>query len=167
MRSRLTLPLFALLASLLLSACGFKLRGLYEVPEALRQVALVTTSQPGQIEPELRRALEINGIDITASARYRLELLEERHSRRTATLTGRADADEYELRSSVRFRVLDRRRDDLELIPARTLSTERVYSNDQGNITASASQESLIRQQMQQDLAQQIVRQYLSIRPEQ
>lgn len=165
MRTRLTLPLLALMMSLMLSACGFKLRGLYEVPEALRQVALVSASQqPSQIEPELRRALEINGISILDSTRYQLEILSERHTRRTATLTGDADADEYELRSEVRFRVIDRQRDGLELIPERTLMTERVYTNQRDNITASSSQESLIRHQMQQDLAQQIVRQYLSIK---
>ncbi len=166
MRTRLTLPLFALLMSLALSACGFKLRGLYEVPEALRQVALVAASQPSQLEPELRRALEINGIKILGSSRYQLEILSERNTRRTATLTGDADADEYELRSEVRFRVIDRQRDELLLIPERTLMTERVYTNQRDNITASSSQESLIRHQMQQDLAQQIVRQYLSIKPD-
>ncbi len=164
MRTRLTLPLFALLMSLALSACGFKLRGIYDVPEALRQVALVTASQRSQIEPELRRALEINDIRILDSTRYQLEILSERHTRRTATLTGDADADEYELRSEVRFRVIDRQRDGLELIPERRLLTERVYTNQRDNITASSSQESLIRHQMQQDLAQQIVRQYLSIK---
>ncbi len=164
MRTRLTLPLFVLLMGLTLSACGFKLRGLYEVPEALRQVALVTASKPSQIEPELRRALEINGIKLTNSTRYQLEILSERNSRRTATLTGDADADEYELRSEVRFRVIDRQRDGLELIPERRLMTERVYTNQRDNITASSSQESLIRHQMQQDLAKQIVRQYLSIK---
>ncbi|GAA0791422.1 LPS assembly lipoprotein LptE [Marinobacterium sediminicola] len=165
MRKHLTLPLFALLMSVMLSACGFKLRGLYDVPEALRQVALVTASQPSQIEPELRRALEINGIDISTSARYQLEVLQERHNRRTATLTGDADASEYELRSEVSFRVIDRQRDNLALMPERTITIERVYSNEASNITASASHENLIRHQMQQDMAQQIVRQYLSIKP--
>lgn len=165
MRTRLTLPLFALLMSLTLTACGFKLRGLYDVPEALRQVALVTTLAPSKIEPELRRTLEVNRIDITSAARYQLEILAERYTRRTATLTGNADAAEYELRSEVRFRVIDRQQDNLELIPERSLTTERVYTNAPENITASSSQEELIRYQMQQDLAQQIVRQYLSIQP--
>ncbi|MBA4503465.1 LPS-assembly lipoprotein LptE [Marinobacterium marinum] len=164
MRARLTLPLFALLMSLTLSACGFKLRGFYEVPEALSQVALVARQQPSQIEPMLRSALRVNRIDITADARYQLEILSERNTRRTATLTGDADADEYELRSEVRFRVIDQQRDGFEVIPERRVMTERVYTNDRDNITASSSQEGLVRKQMQQDLAQQIVRQYLSIK---
>ena len=164
MRTRLTLPLFALLMSLMLSACGFKLRGIYDVPDALRQVALVSQTRSSQIEAELRRTLEVNRIKIDAAAPYRLEIISERHTRRTATLTGRADAAEYELRSEVRFRVIDLSRDGMELIPERHLMTERVYTNERDNITASSSQESLIRHQMQQDLAQQIVRQYLSIR---
>jgi LPS-assembly lipoprotein len=38
-----------------------------------------------------------------------------------------------------------------------------VYRNQRDNITASGSQELLIRQQMLQDLAQQVVRQYLRV----
>ncbi|MBV0932457.1 LPS-assembly lipoprotein LptE [Marinobacterium weihaiense] len=164
MRTRLTLPLLALVMSIALSACGFKLRGLHDVPEALRQVTLVVQKQPSRFEPELRRALATSRIAATAAARYRLEIISERHTQRTATLTGNADAAEYELRSEVRFRVLDREQDNRVLIPERVLVTERVYTNDPDNITASTSQEGLIRQQMQQDLAQQMVRQYLSLK---
>src|SRR5690554_3565515 len=89
MTKRLTLPLFVALMSVTLAACGFKLRGLYDVPEALRQVQLVTASSPSQIEPELRSALEVNQIRLTESGRYRLEILSEQHTRRTATLTAK------------------------------------------------------------------------------
>lgn len=163
MTKRLTPTLLVLLMSLTLTACGFKLRGLYDVPEALRQVQLVTESKPSQIEPELRTVLEINQVQLTESGRYRLEILSERHTRRTATLTGNADAAEYELRSEVRFRVLDRERKDAVVMHERSVMNERVYRNERDNVTASASQETLIRQQMLQDLAQQIVRQYLRL----
>lgn len=163
MTKRLTLPLFAVLMSLTLSACGFKLRGLYDVPEVLRQVHLVTESTPSQIEPELRSALEVNRISLTESGRFQLEILSERHTRRIATLTGNADAAEYELRSEIRFRVLDRQNDNAVVMPERRIMNERVYRNERDNITASGSQEILIRQQMLQDLAQQVVRQYLRI----
>lgn len=163
MIKRLTPTLLVLLMSLTLTACGFKLRGLYDVPEALRQVQLVTESKPSQIEPELRTVLEINQVQLTENGRYRLEILSERHTRRTATLTGNADAAEYELRSEVRFRVLDRQQNDAVIMHDRSVMNERVYRNERDNVTASASQETLIRQQMLQDLAQQIVRQYLRL----
>jgi LPS-assembly lipoprotein len=163
MIQRLTLPLFALLISLTLAACDFRFRGVYDVPKPLRQVDLVTHSQPSQIEPVLRTALESNQIRLTPSARYRLEIMSERHTRRTATLTGNADAAEYELRSELRFRVLDREREDAVVLPERRVMSERVYRNQRDNITASGSQELLIRQQMLQDLAQQVVRQYLRV----
>jgi LPS-assembly lipoprotein len=163
MTKRLTLSLFVALMSVTLAACGFKLRGLYDIPEGLRQVQLVTASSPSQIEPELRSALEVNQIRLTESGRYRLEILSERHTRRSATLTGNADTAEYELRSEVRFQVVDRERDDAVVMPERRVMNERVFSNVRDNITASGSQEVLLRQQMLQDLAQQIVRQYLRV----
>jgi len=165
MPKRLTLPLFALLMSLTLTACGFKLRGLYDVPEALRQVHLVTAVTPSQLEPALRSAFDMNQIELTEAARYRLEVVSERHTRRTATLTGNADAAEYELRSEVHIRVLDMQRDGAVVMPERRLMTEQVYRNERDNITASGSQEIQVQQQMLQDLAQQIVRQYLHIQP--
>jgi len=164
MHKRLHQSLFILIMGLVLSACGFKLRGLYDVPEALRQVSLESADPQSRLEPALRSTLEMNQIELTDSARYRLEILSERHTRRTATLTGNADTAEYELRSEARFRVVDRLQDDTEVMPERRLIVERVYQNEPDNITASGSQEVQVRQQMVQDLAQQIVRQYLSIK---
>lgn len=165
MHKRLTLPVALLGLSLLLSACGFQLRGLQDVPEPLRQAQLVVDSKTSQLERELRRTFSINGVQLDAGGRYRIELTRERHTRRAATLTGNADVAEYELRSEAWFRVLDTQDENRALIPEQRVMIERVYSNNPDNITASDSQEHLIRQQMQQELAQQILRQYISIRP--
>ncbi len=166
MQKRLTLTVALLGISLLLSACGFKLRGVQDVPVALRQAQLVVESNTSQLKDVLQNTLTINGIQLGDDARFRIELLRERHSRRAATLTGNADVAEYELRSEAWFRVLDRQDEMRPLLPEQRVMIERVYSNNPDNITASGSQEHLIRQQMQQELAQQILRLYISLRPD-
>lgn len=166
MHKRLTLTVALLGMSLLLSACGFKLRGVQDVPVALRQAQLVVESNSSQLKDALQNTLIINGIQLGDNARYRIELLRERHSRRAATLTGNADVAEYELRSEAWFQVLDRENEMRPLLPEQRVMIERVYSNNPDNITASDSQEHLIREQMQQELAQQILRLYTSLRPD-
>ncbi|WP_417583478.1 LPS assembly lipoprotein LptE [Nitrincola sp.] len=148
---------------LLLSGCGFKLRGLYDIPESLKQVTLLSDSNDSRLENILKQALEANGVEITGQAPYRIELMEQRFDRRTLSLDSSARASEYELRGEVTFRVTNQ--DGEELLPARSLISERSYNVDSSNITASDSQEPVLRQQMHQDLAQQIMRQYIRLRP--
>lgn len=155
--------LLLVLLLLLLSGCGFQLRGLYDIPESLSQVALLSSSSDTQLERTLGKALEANGVQISSQAVYRIELLDQRFQRRTLSLDSSARASEYELRGDVTFRVTNQQEE--ELLPARTLISERSYNVDSSNITASDSQEPVLRQQIHQDLAQQIMRQYIRLRP--
>lgn len=155
--------LLLVLLFLILSGCGFKLRGLYDIPESLSQVALVSNSSDSQLERTLEQALEANGVKISSQAPYRIELLEQRFERRTLSLDTSARASEYELRGEVTFRVTDK--EGQELLPSRALMSERSYNVDSANITASDSQEPVLRQQIHQDLSQQIMRQYIRLRP--
>lgn len=150
------------LLTLLISGCGFKLRGLYDIPESLTQVAVENTSGDQRLEQTLEQALQANGVEISSLAPYRIELLEQRFDRRTLSLDRNARASEYELRGEVTFRVTDS--EGKELLPERTLMSERSYNVDSTNITASNSQEPVLRQQIYQDLAQQIMRQYIRLR---
>lgn len=153
---------------LLLVGCGFKPRGFYAVPDALQEATLVTMSdRPSEIRPMLLRAMQVNGIALSDNSPIILEIHEERHTRRSVSLRGRARGSqvaEYELRSEVFFSVRQRESDAL-LIAPRSIFTERVYAYDGDNITASEAQEVVLRQQIYQDLAQQIVRQYVSLKP--
>lgn len=163
-------PLFAsrllpwmLLVLLVLSAsgCGFKLRGLYDIPESLSRVAIISEQRDSELSLILEQSLQANGVLIDDQAPYRIELLEENMTRRTLSLDSSARASEYELRGEVTFQVTDQE-GQLVLTP-RSLTSERSYNVDSSNITASESQEPILRQQIRQDLAQQIMRQYIRI----
>lgn len=154
--------------SILLTACGFQLRGLVEVAPALQQLALVTPEQQrSNIEKSLRRYLQANDIAVVpaSAANYQLEILEETHSRRTATLSASANIDEYELTSKVTFLV--RNRAGAIVLHDQTVIAERTYDYNPDNQTASGSQEAVLRNEMYQQLASQIVRFYTAINPDQ
>ncbi|MEH6575886.1 MAG: LPS assembly lipoprotein LptE [Amphritea sp.] len=154
--------------SMLLTACGFQLRGLVEIPQALQQLAITTPEKKrSEIAKPLKRHLQANGVEIVPStaANYQLEILEESHTRRAATLSASADIDEYELTSKVVFLVRNRAGDII--INDQPVSVERTYDYDADNQTASNSQEALLRNEMYQQLASQIVRFYTAINPDQ
>ncbi|KEA64422.1 LPS-assembly lipoprotein RlpB precursor (Rare lipoprotein B) [Marinobacterium lacunae] len=154
--------LMVLLTTVMLSACGFNLAGYYDVPEALRKVDLqIPEDRPSSIRPHLNNLLAVNGIEISSKANYRLEIINERMRRRTLTMTLSADAVEYELIGSVRFSVFDA--NDNPVIDNREVRAERVFNNDD-NTTARDALEEQLRSGLQEQLAQQIVRQYLSLR---
>lgn len=156
------LPWFLLLLlALSASGCGFKLRGLYDIPESLSRVAIVSHQENSELSQTLQQSLQSNGVIIDSLAPYRIELLGEGMSRRTLSLDSSARASEYELRGEVTFQVTDR--EGQWVLTSRTLMSERSYNVDSSNITASESQEPILRQQIRQDLAQQIMRQYIRI----
>ncbi|MFC6670079.1 LPS assembly lipoprotein LptE [Marinobacterium aestuariivivens] len=157
MTVRLRYLLLVLVA--LLAGCGFQLRGAAGVPESLRELELVMPAGRSVLRTELGRTLRSSGIELVDSAAQRLEILEEKQGRRTATLTGDIKADEYELRTEVHFQVS---RGDQLLIPPSVARTERVYTHDASALTAKNEQEALLRREMQQDIARQILRRYLA-----
>lgn len=159
---------FLLCCTMLLTACGFQLRGFVDIAEPLKQLAIETPEKVrSQVEKPLIRYLEANGVQIlpATQANYLLQIIEESHTRRTATLSASADIDEYELTGKVRFLVKDRA--DEIVLAEQTVIVERTYDYDADNETASESQEQQLRQEMNLQLANQIVRFYTSIKPAQ
>lgn len=159
---RLSLPLI-LLSALLLSACGFQLRGYTEIPDGLKQLYLDAPKQTATVRT-LKRLLEANDIQLLSSnsgAPYQLSILNEEHQRRAISLSSAAKTEEYELRSSLTFQVTDE--DGTVLIPATRIYNERVYRFDEDNVTAKGAEEALLREEMQNNLAQQLIRRYLSL----
>lgn len=160
MKRRATL---VLLASLAISACGFKLKGLYEVPEALQRLVLVEQSaQPTALGRELVKQLGSSGVILGETAPYRLELGEVRYNKRAITLSARAAALEYELSGRVSFALYQG--DNKAPVLEREVRSERSYS-DNANELALETLESTYQTELNRTLADQIVRQYLSYSP--
>jgi len=145
-----------------LTGCGFQLRGQLDVPDHLRQLQLVQTSNHHRLVASLVETLRLNQLQVTSNAPYRLELLRTEERRRTVSLDRSARVDEYELSLEVEFQVTQA--DETAVLLPQRLRTERVYTYDADAATASDEQEQLLKQEMADDLARQIVRRYLSTR---
>ena len=82
---------------LTLSGCGFHLRGTGVDNVELEELQLSARNSYGQLYRNIRQALIIDGVTISESAPYHLQLLEERLDKTAVTYTSRATPAEFEL----------------------------------------------------------------------
>lgn len=163
--SRISATAIVATLCLMLSACGFHLRGTADIAEPLKQLSLVTPSKSrSQLEIQLKRQLRANGIQPDASNGYVMEIVSENRSRREASLSARANVDEYELTTRINLLV---KNPEGEIVMERELVAERIYDYDSDTETASSVQEEQLYIEMDRQLASQIIRLYSSLKPAQ
>ena len=147
----------AIAAALLLSGCGFHLRG----PQAL-DFATLHIDVPAQTEfgAQLRRLIATTGTtrveEDAAKAEARLQILANDRGREILSLTGAGNVREYQLVQSLRFQLLDRA--GKALIPPTGLSARREYTFDDSQVLGKEQEEALLYRDMQNDLVQQLMR---------
>lgn len=159
-KSNINKALLILLTFSLLSACGFHLRGIEEVPENMRYVTLIPGNASSELLKSIERVMRSNGIEHKASATYQIKLISSRYKRRTATVDRNSDVDEYEISLAVRFLIADN--EGKPLTSDINLQRERTYSYDSDAATASSERESQLRKELHDSIAQNIIRRYLA-----
>lgn len=154
---------FPLLAALLvLSACGFHLRGQQSarIPPAFTPLQIVMPGAgAGYPLVEAVRAAVTNGGGQVVEAQAGAPLLTlhgERYETRPVTVDERARVADYRLTYQVRFSVAGA--EGRLLVPEQTVNLSAIYRFDPTNVLAKDREESYLRRQLQLDAAQQIVR---------
>ena len=149
--------------SVLISACGFQLRGVAKLPFETMYVEASYTSPVGN---DLRRALKSSNVRITNSApeaQAVVQLLGETREKIILSLSGGGRVREYQLRMRVSFRVYGPNNKEL-LVPTE-LVLLRDLSYDDTQILAKESEEALLFRDIQNDAVQQIMRRVSAINP--
>ena len=149
--------------SVLISACGFQLRGVAKLPFETMYVEASDTSPVGN---DLRRALKSSNVRITNSApeaQAVVQLLGETREKIILSLSGGGRVREYQLRMRVSFRVYGPNNKEL-LVPTE-LVLLRDLSYDDTQILAKESEEALLFRDIQSDAVQQIMRRVSAINP--
>lgn len=142
--------------SVLISACGFQLRGVAKLPFETMYVEASDTSPVGN---DLRRALKSSNVRLTnsaAEAQAVVQLLGETREKIILSLSGGGRVREYQLRMRVSFRVYGPNNKEL-LVPTE-LVLLRDLSYDDTQILAKESEEALLFRDIQSDAVQQIMR---------
>lgn len=158
MSPRFRLPFAAVVAALLLGACGFHLAGTRPLPEALQHVNVdvitpYRVSEP-PVESALRAGLLRRGATLAEEARAgvtQIVLSELDESRQVLSIGPDGKALEFRLVTRVRYEV---RRDNVVLIPPGTLLATRDYSFEPEQVLAKEAEEARLREFIQAELAE-------------
>lgn len=157
MARRITVTMIVLL-TLLLSGCGFHLRGEGADHIALGSIHVTATDAHGEMQRALEQALREAGVKLVdaASAPYTVKLLSERRTRRSVATTSDVRVAEYGLKLEVHFELTDQA--GKTVIAPTSLSTQRIYRFDNSSLVGNSEQEDLLNREMRRDIASQIIR---------
>ena len=157
---------FVLLTVLIasLSACGFKLRGAYQLPETLQKI-YVQGSTSSDLVKELKEILGYSAVVVAkrSEASAVLNIIKEELERRTLSVDSRGKIREAELQYSVIFSVIDS--DGVLLLEKETVMLERDYIDDENDVIGRSNEAGIITRDLKRDAAQRIVRRLQAIKP--
>ncbi|BFM10731.1 LPS assembly lipoprotein LptE [Simiduia litorea] len=149
--------LATLAALLLLSSCGWHLRGALDLPSDLNSIYL--TGASGSLRSAIDKQLDANNIALAASAseaQYVLAISDEDTKQRTAALGSDALAAEYEYTASANFEL--RRPDGTLLGAADKVQVVRSVNFDATQVLGASSESQLVKEEMTRELASQLIR---------
>jgi len=153
MKSSMTLMIL-----ILLSACGYHLRGALQLPEALKKIYIQGASA------ELKQAItttfrSASGSIVTnpADAGMVLNVIHEDYQRRTISLNADGYSNEYELIYQVTFEMLDSQ--GAELVAEQTVKLSKAYFNEQSSDTvlSKGNEEAVLRKGLYEQAVRSIV----------
>lgn len=160
----------ALGLTVLLSACGFHLRGSngsFMLPFATMYIGLPDSSP---LAIDLKRYIRAIGstevVDTKNGADAVLEVLSDPERNRTKTiltLNSSGRVSEYQLGYAITFRVLDKAGN--QLLAPTTISLNRPITFNDAQVLAKESEEAALYRDMRNDLVQQIMRRLAAIKP--
>jgi len=158
-----TLRLACLLLALLVTGCGYSLRGSDVLSSQFDSLQLSLQTPNSELSRLLRRSLDAAGVTTTMTAPgaainsdlTTLAVGNEQLANRPVSVNPRARAAQYEIRLSIEI-VLSR--GDEDLIPRETLSVQRNYFEDIDNITGNRDEVQIITAEMRRELVDQLLR---------
>jgi len=153
---------FVLLLALVISGCGFQLRGAIELPPLYERVHLVDKGY-SDIGKPLSQALENVGAKMvpSPSSATSVVTLLSRGTQRKALNVGGKQIREYELQLDVTFVVQDH--EGKQLKDPQTVSLIRNFRNDPDDVLGKDNEEQIIRREMNQAVVMPILRRLKAI----
>jgi LPS-assembly lipoprotein len=154
------LTTLTLAATVLLSACGFQLRGSNGHNALPFKSVYVSFPENSPVGTELRRYIRASGDTVVVNdpkaAQAVLELLSESREKAVLTLNSQGRVREYSLFYKLRFRV--KNGTEKELLPPTEIVLKRDITFNESQVMAKEKEEEMLYRDMQSDLVQQILR---------
>ena len=158
-------PLLAiLLSTLLLSGCGFKLRGTHDLPEQLKTMHLYSLDRYSELARVLKSYFAVNGITLVQENSDKsvteFILYKDKLDRRTLSLFPNGQVAEYGLIYSVKYAIAVKG----QVAQPFEFEIYRDYQDDPQSALAKSKELKLILKEMRQQAADKIIRQMASFK---
>jgi LPS-assembly lipoprotein len=145
-----------LIMALLISACGYHLRGALELPKGMKSVYLDGGSP--QLSEQFKRAMNLSSVQLSNSpenAGIIVKIFDEDSRRRVLSLNSGGIANDFELSYRFEYELVDSK--NKVLMARQPIEIKREYYNDQFAIIAKGNEEAVIRNEMYQQAVRAIV----------
>ncbi|MBL8511629.1 MAG: hypothetical protein JNM52_08275 [Betaproteobacteria bacterium] len=148
--------------ALLLTACGFQLRGSYALPY---KSVFVSAPASSSVASLIRRTIADGPTQVVASGKDadgQLNIVEELRDKQILSLSGAGRVREYTLRLVVRYQLVDGR--GAVIIPTSEIQLSRILAYDDSQIIAKQQEELIFFQDMEKDAVGQILRRMVAVK---
>jgi LPS-assembly lipoprotein len=141
----------------LLTACGFQLRGQAMLPF---ETLFISAPAGHPIGTDLKRLIKAGTktqiVNKAKDAQATLEIISVTNDKEIMSVSGGGRVREFELRYRVSFRLIDSK--GVELIPVNEIALRRIIPFTDAQVVAKEGEEAMLVREMQGDSAAQIVR---------
>ncbi len=149
--------------AVLLSACGFQLRGTGTNELTLKELDLSARNAYGETVTQLRQTLENSGVHVYNGATYKLFLADEQDTQRNLSYASAGRSSDIELNTKLVYEL--RGRDQLPLMGDK-IEVQKVVSHDGNNLVGSDSEIIQVRKEMRRELIQRLMVRLQQLTPE-
>lgn len=145
-----------------LLACGFHLRGAFQLPDEMSLVFLSANNLHSELLQDLQRTLEANGSTVTddaIKAKARLKIKSEKQTQRVISVDTSGRASEYELKFEVVYSLSTESEPELTTvrIKDRKVTLIRDYLYDSSAVLGTSREKGVLIRDMQRDAARLIM----------
>ncbi|WP_219096036.1 LPS assembly lipoprotein LptE [Pseudomonas sp. UMAB-40] len=150
--------------AVLLSACGFQLRGTGTNELAIKELDLSARNAYGETVTQLRQVLESSGVKVYTGAPYKLVLTDEQESQRILSYAGAGRTGEYQVTTVLNYDV--RGAQNLPLLSDK-LEVQKIFIHDGNNLVGSDQEASTARTETRRELVQRMMLRLSQLTPTQ
>ncbi|WP_160108308.1 LPS assembly lipoprotein LptE [Pseudomonas izuensis] len=150
--------------AVLLSACGFQLRGTGTTELAIKEIDLSARNAYGETVTQLRQVLDSSGVKVYSGAPYKLVLTDEQETQRILSYAGAGRTGEYQMNTVLNYSILSH--GNLTLM-ADKLEVGKVFIHDGNNLVGSDQEAADARREMHRELVQRMMLRLQQITPTQ
>ncbi|NYH09738.1 LPS-assembly lipoprotein LptE [Pseudomonas moraviensis] len=150
--------------AVLLSACGFQLRGTGTNELSIKELDLSARNAYGETVTQLRQVLESSGVKVFTGAPYKLYLADEQETQRILSYAGAGRTGEYQVSTVLTY---DIRGENGLLLKSDKLEVQKVFIHDGNNLVGSDQEANDARRQTRRELVQRVMLRLQQLTPAQ